>query len=66
MNNKVKMMSIREIAKTGLLPEHALRVLVKKGTIPHLEIGNKVLINYYTLEEMLFTCDIGASKEGRV
>jgi hypothetical protein len=54
MDNKVKMMTIREIAKTGILPEHALRVLVKKGAIPHLLVGNKVLINYYILEEILF------------
>lgn len=28
------MMTIREIAKTGLLSEHALRLLLKEGKLP--------------------------------
>ena len=35
------MMTIRQIAATGILPEHALRVLVKSGKIPHLTVGKK-------------------------
>ena len=29
-----RMMTVREVAATGLLPEHALRVMLKKGTLP--------------------------------
>ena len=40
------MMTIREIAKTGLLSEHALRLLLKEGKLPAIYVGNKALINY--------------------
>ncbi len=58
-NNTIKerktpqMMTIREIAATGILPEHALRVLVKQKKIPYLTVGKKALINYNKLVEML-------------
>jgi hypothetical protein len=41
-----RMMTIREIAKTGLLPENALRTMVKDGRAPHIMVGNKAMINY--------------------
>lgn len=47
MKNKYpRMMTIREVAKTGLLPEHALRTMVKTGQAPHIQVGSRVLINY--------------------
>ena len=50
MNNNIpKMMTIPEIAKTGLLPEHALRVMVKCGEIPAVYSGAKAFINYDNL-----------------
>ncbi len=48
-----KMLTIRETARTGILPEYALRQLVKQGKIPHIQCGNRVLINYSRLVEML-------------
>lgn len=47
------MMTIREIAKTGLLSEHALRLLLKAGKLPAIYIGKKALINYDKLCEKL-------------
>ena len=44
-----QMMTIREIAKTGLLPEAALRRLLKQGKLPAAFIGKKALINYEKL-----------------
>lgn len=41
-----QMLTIREVARTGLLPEHALRLMAKAGKLPALKVGNKVLINY--------------------
>lgn len=41
-----RMMTIREVAKTGLLPEHALRTMVKTGQAPYILIGSRALINY--------------------
>ena len=50
MNNSIpKMMTIPEIARTGLLPEHALRVMVKNGEIPAVYSGAKAFINYDNL-----------------
>lgn len=48
-----KMLTIRQIAATGILSEHAIRMLVKAGKIPHLKVGNKVLINFDTILKML-------------
>lgn len=47
------MKTIRQTAATGILPEHAIRVLVKQNKIPYLKIGNKVLIHYEKLCAML-------------
>lgn len=51
-----RMMTIREIAKTGLLPENALRTMVKNGKAPHIRVGCKALINYDKLVQMLEEC----------
>ncbi|MGN8755250.1 hypothetical protein [Blautia sp. HCP3S3_C4] len=51
------MMTIREIAKTGLLSEHALRLLLKEGKLPAIYVGNKALINYDKLCEQLHNLD---------
>jgi len=40
------MMTVREIARTGLLSEHALRLMLKAGKLPAIYIGKKALINY--------------------
>lgn len=48
-----KMLTIRQTAKTGILPENALRQLVKSGKCPHITTGNRVLINYTKLVQML-------------
>lgn len=50
-----RMMTIREVARTGLLSEHALRMLLKKGKLPAMYVGNKALINYDKLCENLNT-----------
>lgn len=48
-----RMMTIRQVAKTGILPEHAIRQMVKRGIIPSLPAGNKALINFDNLLKML-------------
>lgn len=45
--------TIREVAKTGVLSEYALRVLVKQNKIPYIKCGVKVLINYPLLLDHL-------------
>ena len=56
-----KMMTIREIAKTGLLSEHALRIMLKAGKLLAIYIGNKALINYDKLCEQLSSLEADAS-----
>ena len=47
------MMTIRQAAATGILPEAALRRMVKDGTIPAIYSGTKAFINFDRLCEML-------------
>ncbi len=51
-----RMLTIRQTAKTGVLPEHALRQMVKSGKAPCIMCGNKALINYDKLVQMLEEC----------
>lgn len=48
-----KMMTIRQVAATGILPEAALRRMVKDKTIPAIYSGTKAFINFDQLCEML-------------
>lgn len=57
MVNTPQMMTIREIARTGLLSEHALRLLLKEGKLPAIYVGNKSLINYDKLCQELHNLD---------
>ncbi|TCL44459.1 hypothetical protein [Harryflintia acetispora] len=53
MADNPKMMTIKQIAATGLLPEHALRLLCKQGKLPAIYAGNKALVNYDLLVKQL-------------
>lgn len=48
-----RMMTIRQVASTGLLPETALRRLAAEGRLPALKVGNRLLINLDLLVEQL-------------
>lgn len=52
-NNLPKMMTIREIAKTGILSEYALRIMLKQGKLPCVMVGAKALVNFDKLVEQL-------------
>ena len=52
MNNP-KMMTVKEVAATGILSEYAIRLLIKEGRLPVLRIGNRALINFDRLREDL-------------
>ena len=47
-------LTIRQVAKTGLISENALRRLVKEDKAPFIKSGNRYLINYPLLKEQLF------------
>ena len=65
MYDNPKMMTIRAIAKTGLLSEHALRLLLKEGKLPAIYVGNKALINYDRLCTELQNLDTGIASNAQ-
>ena len=52
-NNIPRMMSVRQIAATGLINESALRRMLKAGQLPAIYSGKKALINFDILCNML-------------
>lgn len=63
MQKQPTMMTIREIARTGLMSEHALRMMLKAGKLPAIFIGKKALINYDKLCEELQTLEANVAKQ---
>ena len=53
-----KMMTVRQIAETGVLPENAIRVMLKNGQIKAVYSGKKALINFDMLCEYLNTLTV--------
>ncbi|MFI3325327.1 MAG: hypothetical protein R3Y35_04040 [Clostridia bacterium] len=47
------MMTVRELAKTGILSEYAIRLLLKQNKLPVIYVGKKALINYENTIEQL-------------
>ena len=47
------MLTIRETARTGILPETALRRLAAENRLPALKVGNRLLVNFDMLVEQL-------------
>ncbi len=45
-SNLPKMMTIRQIASTGILPESAIRNMLKNGEIHAVYSGKKAFINF--------------------
>ena len=48
-----KMLTIRETARTGILPGTALRRLAAEGWLPCIYVGRKALVNFDALVEQL-------------
>ena len=48
-----RFMSIREVAKTGLLSEYTLRLMEKQKQLPCVYTGRKCLINFDRLVQQL-------------
>ena len=63
MQKQPTMMTIREIAGTGLMSEHALRIMLKAGKLSAIFIGKKALINYDKLCEELQALEANVAKQ---
>lgn len=61
-----RFMSIREVARTGLLSEYTLRLMEKQKQLPCVYTGKKCLINFDKLVEQLnsATPEGGATANG--
>lgn len=53
MNENPRFLTIRETARTGVLPEYRLRMMEKSNSLPGVRAGNKFLVNYGLLLEKL-------------
>ena len=53
-----KMMTVRQITQTGLLPENTIRVMLKNGQIRAVYSGKKALINFDNLMNIKFEKNI--------
>lgn len=47
------MLTVRQIAKTGILPENTLRVMLKRGELAAVYSGNTAYVNFDNLCEQL-------------
>ena len=48
-----KFMTIRETARTGIMSEHHLRIMLKQGRLPGIFTGNTFKVNYNMLIDQL-------------
>ena len=55
-----RMLTIKQTAETGILPEHTLRLMEKAGQLPSFKVGStrKVLINFDALLLQLQTLGV--------
>ena len=52
-NNIPRLMTVRQIAATGLLPENTIRVMLKQGKLPAVYSGTTAYINFDLMCEQL-------------
>lgn len=60
-----KMLTIRQVAKMGILSETALRTMAKEGRLPGILVGNRLYINFDQLCTILNTSVAGCYYDGK-
>lgn len=58
-----RFMTIRQVAATGILSEHHLRLMAKRGELPGIYAGNRFKVNYPLLVEQLDKESLGANAQ---
>ena len=53
MNKLPSLKTIRQVAASGLLSEHYLRIRQRQGKLPGIFVGNRFLVDVDALSEML-------------
>lgn len=56
-NHYPRMLTIRQTAATGILPEFCLRTMVKRGEVPGFYSGTKYYVNFDRLVAKLDACE---------
>lgn len=60
-----KMLTIKQVAATGVLSETALRTMAKEGRLPGILVGNRLYINFDRLCTMLNSAIAGCFDDGK-
>ena len=63
IDESTRFLTIRQVAATGILSEHHLRLLAKRGELPGAYAGNRFKVNYPLLIEKLNCESLEAVKE---
>lgn len=48
-----KFMTIRQVARAGIWPEHRQRIMLKRGELPGVYSGSRFMVNVDALEKLL-------------
>ena len=51
-----RMMSIEQVAETGILKRNTIYAGCRAGWIPHIRVGKKYLVNYDKLLQVMEDC----------
>lgn len=51
--NTIRFLTVRQTARTGLISEYRLRLLVAQGRVPGVYSGNRFMVNYDQLVDLL-------------
>lgn len=57
-----RMMTVRQVAATGILPESAIRRMLKENRISAVFAGKKAFINFDLLCQQLSACNLLVEK----
>ena len=67
MENKkenIRLLTIPQIAKTGLLPESTLRAMERAKQLPSIKVRKRTYVNYGLLLTMLGNLHTGGDQDG--
>lgn len=62
-NNVPRFLTIRQVAATGILSEHHLRLMEKRGELPGIYSGTRFKVNYPLLIEKLDRDSVEVKKQ---
>lgn len=64
MQEQIQMMTIPQVARTGLLPESTLRMMDRLHQLPTIKVKTRKYVNYTKLVAMLNNLQGGGCSDG--